>query len=270
MFSRRQIDSVFIRWRPSHLSLVRVDGIWKRYKIPHENRDSILDQVAGTLQLLKGGRFTYEEFWALKDISFSLSRGESLGIIGANGSGKSTLLKVIARIIRPTRGSFEVSGKVAPILELGVGFQPELNIRDNILIYASILGRSNRETKARTGSILEFAGLQNFADSKLKNLSSGMQARLAFSVAMETDPDVYLIDEGLAVGDLDFQLKCLEKFRALQEQGKSLVLVSHSLGLISDFCHKALLLSKGEVVASGDTAQVIQRYTALHPASNSS
>jgi lipopolysaccharide transport system ATP-binding protein len=247
------------------MSLVIVQGVWKKYKIPHENRNSILDQVAGAFQLLKGGRFTYEEFWALKDVSFSLSRGESLGIIGANGSGKSTLLKIIARIIRPTKGTFEVSGRVAPILELGVGFQPELNVQDNVMIYASIMGLSNADTKRKMGDILEFGGLEKFRDAKLKNLSSGMQMRLAFSVAMETDPDVYLIDEGLAVGDLEFQQKCLEKFRAFQRNKKSLILVSHSLGLIQDFCHKAILLSKGEIVASGETGQVIRRYTELHP-----
>jgi len=246
------------------MSIVRVDDIWKKFSIPHENRNSILDQVAGAFQLLKGGRFTYEEFWALKQVSFSLSKGESLGIIGANGSGKSTLLKIIARIIRPTKGNFEVSGRVAPILELGVGFQPELNVHDNVVIYASVLGLSNLESKRRMSSILEFAGLENFADAKLKNLSSGMQARLAFSVAMETDPDVYLIDEGLAVGDLDFQQKCLEKFKSFQRDGKSLILVSHSLGLIADFCHKTILLAQGEVAASGDTAEVIKRYTDLH------
>lgn len=248
------------------MSLVFVHDVWKRYKIPHENRNSILDHIAGTFQILKGGRYTYEEFWALKRVSFSLSRGESLGIIGANGSGKSTLLKIIARIIRPSQGTSEVSGRVAPILELGVGFQPELNVRDNVVIYASIMGLSNAETRRRMNSILEFAGLERFGDAKLKTLSSGMQARLAFSVAMETDPDVYLIDEGLAVGDLEFQQKCLEKFRTLQKNGKSLILVSHSLGLIADFCHKTVLLSNGEVVASGDTPEVIKRYTELHPA----
>ena len=247
------------------MSLVVVQDLWKKYKIPHENRNSILDQVAGAFQLLKGGRFTYEEFWALKGVSFSLSRGESLGIIGANGSGKSTLLKIIARIIRPTKGTFEVSGRVAPILELGVGFQPELNVQDNVVIYASIMGLKNSDTKRKMSSILEFAGLEKFRDSKLKNLSSGMQMRLAFSVAMETDPDVYLIDEGLAVGDLEFQQKCLEKFRTFQRNKKSLILVSHSLGLIQDFCHKAILLSKGEVVTGGETAQVIRRYTELYP-----
>ena len=147
------------------MSLVIVQDVWKKYKIPHENRNSILDQVAGAFQLLKGGRFTYEEFWALKDVSFSLSRGESLGIIGANGSGKSTLLKIIARIIRPTKGTFAVSGRVAPILELGVGFQPELNVQDNVMIYASIMGLSNADTKRKMGAILEFGGLEKFRDA---------------------------------------------------------------------------------------------------------
>ncbi len=144
-----------------------------------------------------------------------------MGVIGANGSGKSTLLKIIARIIRPTKGSFEVSGRVAPILEPGVGFHPEMNLRDNVVIHASIMGLSNADTKRKVGPILEFAGLERFGDARLKNLSSGMQMRLAFSVAMETDPDVYLINEGPAVGDLEFQQKCLEKFRAFQRDKES-------------------------------------------------
>src|SRR5271157_4096460 len=134
---RRNVESTFVSWGTYQMSLVLVEDVWKKYKIPHENRNSILDQVAGAFQLLKGGRFTYEEFWALKDVSFSLRMGESLGIIGANGSGKSTLLTIISRIIRPTKGSFEVSGRLAPLLELGVGFQPEMNLRDNVVIYAS-------------------------------------------------------------------------------------------------------------------------------------
>jgi homopolymeric O-antigen transport system ATP-binding protein len=248
------------------MSVVAVNGLWKRYEIPHEKRNTILDQVAGAFQMLEGERFAYEELWALKGVSFEIKRGESLGIIGENGSGKSTLLKVIAGIIRPTKGTVRVNGRVAPILELGVGFQPEMSVRDNILMYASILGLSNQAARERSGTILEFAGLERFRDAKLKHLSSGMQMRLGFSVAMETNPDIYLVDEGLAVGDLDFQRKCLDKFRGLEKEEKSLILVSHSLGLVSEFCESALLLSKGEVITEGRADEVVKKYTDLHPA----
>lgn len=252
------------------MSLIAVHDLWKRYEIPHEKRNTILDQVAGAFQMLEGERFTYEELWALKGVSFNIQQGESIGIIGENGSGKSTLLKILARIITPTKGTVEVNGKVAPLLELGVGFQPEMTVRDNITMYASILGLTNRDARKRTDSILEFAGLERFRDAKLKHLSSGMQMRLGFSVAMEADPDVYLVDEGLAVGDLEFQRKCLDKFREFLQEKKSLVLVSHSLGLIEEFCHETILLSRGEAIATGDTAQVIREYTELHPASEAS
>lgn len=246
-------------------SLVTVDNLWKRYEIPHEKRNTILDQVAGAFQMLEGERFTFEELWALRSVSFKIGKGESIGIIGENGSGKSTLLKIIARIIRPTKGTVSVIGKVAPILELGVGFQGEMSVKDNIVIYASILGLTNKEARKRTGSILEFADLGRFRDAKLKHLSSGMQMRLAFSVAMEADPEIFLVDEALAVGDLDFQRKCLERFRDFKKEGKSLVLVSHALGFVTEFCDSALLLSKGEVIASGPSDEVVRKYVELHP-----
>lgn len=245
--------------------LLEVQDLWKEYRIPHEKRDSILEQAAGALQMLGGKRFTYERFWALHGVNFQLGRGESLGVVGENGSGKSTLLKIIARIIRPSRGAVLTRGTVAPILELGVGFHPEVTVKDNALVCASVMGLSNAQTRNRLGSILRFAGLENFGDSKLKNLSSGMQMRLAFAVAMEVTPDIFLVDEALAVGDLDFQQKCFAKFQEFQRAGKTLILVSHSLDMIRSFCPKAILLSKGEMVAFGPTDEVLQTYERLHP-----
>jgi lipopolysaccharide transport system ATP-binding protein len=249
------------------MKLVQVQDLWKRYEIPHEKRNTILDKVAGAFQMLEGERFTFEELWALKGVSFDLEGGKSLGVIGENGSGKSTLLKILAKIIRPSRGSVSVAGKVAPILELGVGFQGEMSVMDNIVIYASILGLTNEEARRRTSGILDFADLSRFRDARLKNLSSGMQMRLAFSVAMEADPDLFLVDEGLAVGDLDFQRKCLEKFRGFKKDGKSLMLVTHGLGLVTEFCDSAILLSKGQVVFSGSSQEVVQKYMDLHVSS---
>src|SRR5271157_3062293 len=228
-----------------------VEGLGKKFKIPHEKRNSILESVANALRIFERERFSYEEFWALRDISFSVQRGESLGVIGDNGSGKSTLLKILARIIRPTSGTMSIGESVAPILELGIGFHPELSARDNIRMYGSIMGLKREDVRRKIDPILEFAGLTRFADAKLKNLSSGMQMRLAFSVAIEIRPEIFLIDEALAVGDMEFQEKCLKKFKELQNEGTTMVLVSHSMELIKSFCTKALYLSKGEAVALG-------------------
>jgi len=237
-----------------------VEGLGKKFKIPHEKRNSILESVANALQIFERERFSYEEFWALRDISFSVQRGESLGVIGDNGSGKSTLLKILARIIRPTSGTMSIGESVAPILELGIGFHPELSARDNIRMYGSIMGLKREDVRRKIDPILEFAGLTRFADAKLKNLSSGMQMRLAFSVAIEIRPEIFLIDEALAVGDMEFQEKCLKKFKELQNEGTTMVLVSHSMELIKSFCTKALYLSKGEAVALGSPQEVTATY----------
>lgn len=243
------------------MQVMKVEDLWKKFKIPHERRTTILENIAGALQILEGKRFTYEEFWALKGINFSVKHGESIGVIGENGSGKSTLLKTIANILRPDRGRIKVAGKIAPILELGVGFHPDLTVKENVLVYGSIMGLKNSEVKRRMASILEFSGLERFKDAKLKNLSSGMQMRLGFSVAIETSPDIFLIDEALAVGDMEFQQKCMDKFKEYKAEKKTIVLVSHALGLVKEFCEKTVFLSKGEMVSFGTTGDVINEYT---------
>jgi len=240
--------------------IIRVEDLWKKFKIPHEKRTTILENIAGVLQILEGKTFAYEEFWALKAVSFTVSPGESLGVIGENGSGKSTLLKILARILRPDKGKVEANGRIAPILELGVGFHPDLTVRENILVYGTIMGLKNRELKRRTDSILQFADLARFRDAKLKNLSSGMQMRLGFSVAIETDPDIFLIDEALAVGDMEFQQKCLGKFKEFKGNGRTIILVSHALNLVREFCEKTLLLSRGEMISFGETEAVVNEY----------
>jgi len=240
-----------------------VEDLWKAYRIPHKKKESILENIASFLDMFESRRLDYEDFWAVKGVSLRIRKGESLGIMGVNGSGKSTLLKLIAGTIRPTRGKIDVRGKIAPILELGLGFHPELTVRDNVKIYASIMGLKNREIKNRMESILKFAELERFGDAKLKNLSSGMQMRLGFAVAIESNPDLFVIDEALAVGDIGFQTKCLDKFRDFQRNGCSIVLVSQSPAMISDFCHSALIMSRGEVVASGDARSISTKYITL-------
>jgi len=240
--------------------IVMVKDLWKKFKIPHEKRTTIFENVAGALQILGGKTLAYEEFWALKAVSFTLNPGESLGVIGENGSGKSTLLKILARILRPDKGKVEANGRIAPILELGVGFHSDLTVRENILVYGTIMGLKNRELKRRTDSILQFADLERFKDARLKNLSSGMQMRLGFSVAIETDPDIFLIDEALAVGDMEFQQKCLSKFKEFKSNGKTIILVSHALNLVKEFCEKSLLLSRGEMISFGETEPVVNEY----------
>lgn len=241
-------------------AIIEVQDLWKRFKIPHEKKTTIFENLASIVQILDSRRMTYEEFWALKGVSFSVEQGLSMGIIGRNGSGKSTLLKLIANILRPDKGRVKVTGKTASILELGVGFHPDLTVKENILIYGSIMGLKNNEIKKRINKILDFSNLQRFRDAKLKNLSSGMQMRLGFSTAIETDPDIFLIDEALAVGDMEFQQKCMDQFRQFKEEKKTILLVSHSLDLVREFCEETILLSKGEVVNSGKTNDVIDLY----------
>jgi len=242
-------------------TVMNVQDVWKHFKIPHERRSTILDHVAGALSILEGKRYSYEEFWALKQVSFKLGHGESLGIIGPNGSGKSTLLKLIARIMRPDKGKIDTSGSTATVLELGIGFHGDLTVKENALVYGVIMGLPRSEMKKRTDSILYFSGLTRFQDAKLKNLSSGMQVRLAFSIAVQTEADILLVDEALAVGDAEFQNKCLDRFHAFKKMNKSIVLVSHSMDLVRTFCEKTLYLMNGEVRAFGSSEEVTNQYT---------
>ena len=242
------------------MPIIQVEDLWKKFRIPHEKRTTIFENIAGFLQILDRERFTYEEFWALKAIDFSVEPGEFIGIIGENGSGKTTLLETIARILRPDRGRVKVGGKVAPILELGVGFHPELTVKENVLVYGSIMGLKNRQIKKQMDHVLQFAGLERFRDAKLKNLSSGMQVRLGFSVAVESDPDIFLLDEALAVGDLEFQQKCIDQFKQFKTEKKTVLFVSHALNLVKEFCVKTVFLSRGEMVQFGRTEDVIEKY----------
>jgi lipopolysaccharide transport system ATP-binding protein len=237
------------------MSVIEIEHLYKSFRIPHEKRSTLFESMTGVFKPA-----SYETFNALNDINFSVEEGEAIGIIGENGSGKSTLLKIIAHILNPTDGNVKINKKVTPFLELGVGFHPEMTAVENIKTYGTIMGMSKRNLKSRTDDILEFAGLEKFRDAKLKNFSSGMQVRLAFSTAIQTDPEILLMDEVLAVGDMEFQHKCLDVLNNYRKEGVTIVFVSHDLSSVRRFCDRTLLLHKGEQVAIGETGDVIDKY----------
>ncbi|WP_245884699.1 ABC transporter ATP-binding protein [Glaciihabitans tibetensis] len=206
------------------------------------------------------GRRHREDFWALKDLDISIEAGTTVGLIGHNGSGKSTLLKIIGGIIDPTSGAVERRGRIAALLELGAGFHPDLTGRENVYLNASILGLSRATTEERFQDILDFASIGDFIDTQVKFYSSGMYVRLAFAVAVHTDPDLLLVDEVLAVGDEAFQRKCLDKIRAFQKEGRTIILVTHALGQVTELCSRAILLNKGQVEYDGDPRKAVSAF----------
>lgn len=201
-----------------------------------------------------------EDFWALKDINFKIKKGETVGIIGSNGSGKSTILKLIAGVLVPTEGAVEVNGRVGPLIELGAGFHPELTGRENIYLNGTILGLSKKEIDEKFNKIVTFSGIEDFIDTPVKHYSSGMYMRLGFSIAVHADPDILLIDEILAVGDLHFQQKCYDKLTKFQEEGMTIILISHSLDIVKHFCKRAILLEGGRIVKRGEIEEVAKKY----------
>jgi len=237
-----------------------VEHLSKRFRIPHERKTTVYQHIAG---LFHGGSYSYEEFAALQDISFTVKHGETFGIIGPNGSGKSTLLKILAGVLYPDGGRVQVNGKIAPFLELGVGFQPDLSAKDNIYLYGAIMGLTRKEIARKYDEILEFAELKRFESMKLKNFSSGMAVRLAFSTAIQTDPDILLVDEVLAVGDEAFQRKCTGKIDEIRRDGKTILFVSHALESVRELCKQSILLKDGKMVSSGATPNVIENYLKL-------
>lgn len=238
--------------------IVSVENVSKQFRIPHEKRDTLKENVLNFFHKME-----YEEYQALSDINFHLNPGEFFGVVGRNGSGKSTLLKLIAGIYQPTSGTIKANGSMAPFLELGVGFQPELTARENIHMNATLLGLDRKKIEQKFDQIIAFAEIENFVDLKLKNFSSGMRSRLAFAIAKEADADLYLVDEVLAVGDEQFQKKCLDVFRQWKSQGKSLLFVSHNPGLVTELCERAVLLEKGRQIAIGPADKVMDKYHQL-------
>jgi ABC-2 type transport system ATP-binding protein len=233
---------------------ITVDKLGKRFRIYHERNQSVKAAV------MRRGRANYEDFWALRDISLEIPTGTTYGLVGSNGSGKSTLLKCIAKILRPEEGSVQTVGKVAALLELGSGFHPELSGRDNVFLNGSILGLSRKALEAKFDDIVGFAGLERFIDTPVKNYSSGMYVRLGFSVAINVDPDVLLVDEVLAVGDASFQRRCLEKFADFRRAGKTVVIVSHDAGSMKNMCDEVAWLDKGVLLETGKPVGVLEEY----------
>lgn len=233
---------------------IKVSNVSKSFKLPHEQQNSIKSKL---INFRKRG---YEIQHALEDISFEVKKGEFLGIVGKNGSGKSTLLKMLAGIYTPDSGSIEVNGKLTPFIELGVGFNPELSGRDNVFLNGALLGFTRKEMADMYDGIVEFAELERFMDQKLKNYSSGMQVRLAFSIAIRADTDILVLDEVLAVGDEAFQRKCFSYFAELKRRKKTVILVTHSMDSVQRFCTRAMLIKDGNVEYIGDTAQVASMY----------
>lgn len=239
---------------------IKVDGVYKDFKLPHQKVNSIKSIFTGLHQKRTK---SFETQHALRDVSFEVKRGEFFGIVGRNGSGKSTLLKIIAEIYHPTKGNLHKSGKLVPFIELGVGFNSELTGRENVYLNGALLGFSTKEIDAQYNDIVEFAELGPFMDQKLKNYSSGMQVRLAFSVATRAKADILLIDEVLAVGDADFQRKCFKYFKQLKKDKKTVVFVSHDMNAVREYCDRAVLIEKSKVVKIGKVSDVASAYTKM-------
>ena len=237
---------------------ITVEQVSKRYWLRGPAPRTFQQALGQTIGALRHGT----PFWALRDVSFRVEPGESVGIIGPNGAGKSTLLRLICGLGRPTEGRTRVDGRVTALLELGVGFHPHLTGRENLYVSAIVSGLRRGEVNARYDDIVRFAEIEQFIDQPLRAFSSGMQMRLAFSVAVHVDPDVLIVDEVLAVGDAHFQLKCVERIAGFQRSGKTLLIVSHDMAMIRRFCSRAILLQHGQVAADGPAGEVTAAYEA--------
>jgi homopolymeric O-antigen transport system ATP-binding protein len=245
-----------IQYDPA-LVRVAVDGLSVRYDLQQERVISVREYV---IRRLRGERFPTTTLWPIENVSFTVQAGESFGIVGRNGAGKSTLLKVIAGIVPPTRGRVEVRGHLSPLLELGAGFDMELTGRENIQLYGTLLGLRRKHLRERVEAIADFAELTPFVDVPLKNYSSGMVARLAFAIATDADPEILIVDEVLSVGDAPFQRKCEERLARFHARGVTVLLVTHSLELLTQTCSRALLLEPGAPCIVGPVAEIAKRY----------
>jgi ABC-type polysaccharide/polyol phosphate transport system ATPase subunit len=234
-----------------------VEGVGKTFRLPHERVHTLKERVLHPTR-----RAGYERLEALQDVSFDVAPGEFFGIVGRNGSGKSTLLKCLAGIYRADAGRIWMNGRLSTFIELGVGFNPDLAARDNVILNAIMLGLSPREARERVDRVIEFAELEEFSELKLKNYSSGMHVRLAFSVMIQVDADIHVIDEVLAVGDASFQQKCFDEFHRLQREGRTILFVTHDMSAVSRFCDRALLLERGKQVAIGAPEAIAEQYLA--------
>lgn len=261
------------------MSVIKVNNLGKRYIIDHQKKRShSYETLGGTLANTGKKIYNYlrhpvnsinnkddhEEFWALKDINFEINQGDRVGIIGRNGAGKSTLLKILSRITPPTTGQVRIQGRVSSLLEVATGFHPELTGRENIFLNGTILGMKRQEIKAKFDEIVAFADVEKFLDTPVKHFSSGMYVRLAFAVAANLEPEILIVDEVLAVGDVQFQKKCLGKMDEVsKKEGRTILFVSHQMGVISQFCNQAFLLHKGDLAYTGEVADVVNYYMDL-------
>lgn len=254
-------------------TIIQVENLGKQYLIRHERKEpytALRDVIANRAKsfgtnLIRGRsqkvkKSNIEEFWALEDISFQVKRGDRVGIIGRNGAGKSTLLKILSRITEPTTGKIHIKGRVASLLEVGTGFHPELTGRENIYLNGAILGMSKIEIENKFDEIVAFAEVEKFLDTPVKRYSSGMHVRLAFAVAAHLEPEILIVDEVLAVGDVAFQKKCLGKMESVSKEGRTVLFVSHSMGTLTRLCEKAIWLNKGKLLAQGDSEDLVSKY----------
>jgi ABC-type polysaccharide/polyol phosphate transport system ATPase subunit len=235
-----------------------LEHIWRRYRRWERKPRSLKEALVG---VLRGNRLTYEDFWALRDVTLSVARGEVVGFWGANGAGKTTLLKVITGIVPATHGRITVRGRMAALLELGTGFLPELSGRENILLNGAIMGLSDAEIRSQVDGIVDFADLGEFIDSPVRTYSAGMHMRLGFAIASHIEADIVILDEVLAVGDAEFQSKCIAWLEALKDSSTTVLIVSHSFPILRAMCDRVVWLDRGKVVASGDPEQVLHQYS---------
>ena len=239
---------------------IKVEGLGKEYIIGHQKQGDLMNSFNDNLKRFFQKK-EKESFWALKDLNFEIKKGEAVGIIGRNGAGKSTLLKILSRITEPTTGRFEINGRVSSLLEVGTGFHPELSGRENIYLNGTILGMKRREIKAKFDEIIAFSGVEKFLDTPVKHYSSGMKVRLAFSVAAHLEPEILIIDEVLAVGDAEFQKKCLGKMDEVSKgEGRTVIFVSHNMGAVQNLCSSGILLNNSVIEQNGSISSVVRAY----------
>lgn len=237
-------------------TMLTVENVSMKFHLNKEKIDSLKDYIIKSLKR----ELEYEEFWALKNVSFTVEKGERLGILGLNGAGKSTLLKVIAGVFKPTMGKVTCHGKVIPLLELGAGFEPQYTGRENIYLYGAFLGYTKKNLDKKCDDIIEFSGLRKFIDVPLKNYSSGMKAKLGFSIATIAEPEILILDEVLSVGDAAFKKKSEKKIKSLMKEGTTVLFVSHSLEQVKRICNKAMILQEGQVMEFGPVQEVADSY----------
>jgi len=240
-------------------TVIHIDDVSQRFRVIHERPDTLRELFARFLR----HNASFHDFDAVKNVSLDIPKGQMVGLIGRNGSGKSTLLKIIAGVYRPTKGSVQVTGSLAPLIELGAGFHSELTGRENIILNGLLMGYSRQQMEEREDSIIEFSELGEFIDAPVKQYSSGMYTRLAFAVATEVDPDILLLDEILAVGDASFRVKCLARIEAFRERGKTIVYVTHDMQQVRKYCDRAIFLDKGEILADSEPEKAIRAYMTL-------